>query len=250
MLRQPRLVALVCALCALTPASAALAQPSEAGDHVEEELPPGHPGRTSGGGSYAWGDGGEVAPGAPARPETHRYARLFLGVGAGLSFRMLIYVDTLHHDESGLAPWYLQLRPVYFFEGDGMFQHGVGLGIAPNLTGDGLEGYVEAECNAGLIESPCTPAGIDPFTAWTFVPGYHLRVWFDDWVQLTARVGFGVTAAQLPNVGLEVGVGAVVKFLAGLGVYAEASVNTYFAADVHPLVSLEAGMVVDYELLP
>ena len=65
-----------------------------------------------------------------------------------------------------------------------------------------------------------------------------------------ARVGLGVTAADLPNFGFEIGVGAIVKFLAGIGAYADLSFSTYFAADAHPLISIELGLVVDYELLP
>ena len=236
------------ALCAmlLTPAPMALAQPSEEGDH--EELPPGHPGRTDG---YAWEEGGVVEGAAVAAPATHRYPRIFLSAGAGLSFRVLIYVDSLHHDPSGLAPWYFQLRGAYFFEGDGDLQHGIGLGVATNLTGDGLEGVLnDAQCTAAPGSIACTPAGIDAGTAWTFVPSYFLRIWLDDWFQLLGRVGLGVTAADLPNFGFELGFGLVAKIFAGLGLYAEVGFSTYFAADSHPLISLEGGIVVDYELLP
>lgn len=245
MLGKRRSLALALFALLLMPAASALAQPSEEGD----ELPPGHPSRS---GSYAWEDGGAVEAGASGgAPAEHRYARIFLSVGAGLTFRTLIYVDELNHDPGGLAPWYLQLRGAYFFEGDGDLQHGIGLGISTNLTGDGLVGVVdEAGCARVPGSAACTPAGLDPLAAWTFVPGYHLRVWFMDWVQLMARVGLGVTAADLPNLGFEVGVGAVAKFLAGMGIYLEASFSTYFATQAHPLISVEAGLVVDYELLP
>lgn len=244
----------------LAPAPVAHAQPSEEGDHVE--LPPGHPDANAG--SYAWEAGGGVDPSLPT-PATHRFARLFLSVGVGITFRTLIYVDTLGHDPGGLAPLYLQLRGAYFFEGDGDFQHGIGLGIASNL-GDDPPGSVfeggtpsvvnQVECDrlrsvgAGDGSEACTPAGIALMTAWTLVPGYHVRFWLDDWFQLAGRIGFGVTAAELPNVGFELGVGAIAKIFAGLGLYAEVSFSTYFAAETHPLVSLEGGVVIDYELLP
>lgn len=232
---------LTSALLFSVPVTSALAQVSEEGDHVEEELPPGHPARAS----YAWGEGGEVESAVNAAA-SHRYGHIFLSAGVGLTIRTLIYVDTLNHcPDAGdpscpLAPGYLQLRGAYFFEGDGDIQHGIGLGISTNLTGEGLVGN----------GPDGTPLGIDAFSAWTLVPGYHMRVWFADWIQVLARIGFGVTAAELPNLGFEIAGGAVLKFLAGLGFYGEVAFSTYFAADPHPLISFEAGFVVDYELLP
>ena len=188
-------------------------------------------------GSYAWGDGTTDTPGTPSGPPRHRYGRVFGSVGAGMTIRILEYhVGVL--DQTRFAPPYLQLRGGFFFEGDGDLQHGVGLGIATPMNGEGLPD------RDGVIY------GVDPFAAWTFTPQYLLRIWFDDWIQLLGRVGASVTAAAAFNWGVEVGVGPVIKFLAGLGAYAEASFSTFFGTEYHPLVSLEAGIVIDYELLP
>jgi hypothetical protein len=108
-------------------ASRAAAQPDV--EALEEERAGG-----SRGGSYAWGDSTTDVP-SSSGPATHRYARIFGTVGAGVSFRILIYADALSQTE--IAPAYLQLRGGYFFEGDGDIQHGIGLGISVNMTGDG-----------------------------------------------------------------------------------------------------------------
>lgn len=188
-------------------------------------------------GGYAWGEGTTDTPSGPAAPPAHRYARIFGAIGAGLTVRILEYhVDVL--DQQRLAPPYLQLRGGYFFEGDGDFQHGVGLGIATPMNGDGLPD------RDGVVY------GVDPFASWTFTPQYLLRIWFDDWIQLLGRVGVSVTAAAAFNWGFEVGLGPVIKFLAGLGLYAEASFSTFFGTEYHPLVSVEGGLVIDLELLP
>ncbi len=189
-------------------------------------------------GSYAWGDGTTDTPATPSGPPRHRYARVFGSLGAGLTIRILQYEGVGVLNQNRFAPPYLQLRGGYFFEGDGDLQHGVGLGVATPLNG---EGFPDRD---GIVY------GVDPLAAWTFTPQYLLRVWFDDWIQLLGRVGASVTAASAFNWGAEVGVGPIIKFLAGFGAYAEASFSIFFGNEYHPLVSLEAGLVIDYELLP
>ena len=121
-----------------------------------------------------------------------------------------------------------------------MLQHGLVLGVATNLVGDGNYGYLPSG----------VPAGVDGFYQWTLMPSYVARLWFDDWVQLTGRVGVGATLSELSNFGFEVGVGAIVKFVAGVGLYAEASFMGVVANDFHPIIGLEGGLVVDYEVMP
>lgn len=209
-------------------AERALAQPDV--EALEEERA-----GSARGGSYAWGESSTDVPAAAPAPPAHRYARIFGTVGAGGTVRILQY-EAL--GQSRFAPVYLQLRAGYFFDGDGDVQHGIGLGISTNLAADG---QVDT---AGLI------LGIDPLTTWTFTPQYLLRIWFGDWVQLVGRVGVSATASTLPNLGFEVGIGPVIKFLSGFGIYADVSFSGYFANDFHPLVSLEGGLVFDYEILP
>lgn len=216
-----------------------LPSPSSAQDESLDEERAG----SSRGGSYAWGESTDSGSG-PSGPATHRYGRVFVSVGAGLTVRVLQY-EALRQQR--LAPPYLQLRGGFFFEGDGDFQHGVGLGISTNINGEGAADRCFTDTSGA---TQCDILGVDPFGAWTLTPQYLARIWFDDWIQLVGRVGVSVTAAAAPNWGFEIGFGPLVKFLSGFGAYAELSFSSFFAAEFHPLFSGEVGLVIDYELLP
>jgi hypothetical protein len=187
---------------------------------------------------YAWGEGEEAQASGPAAPPAHRYARIFASLGAGISFRL--YYDDYPPANGGLgqdpiAPAYLQLRGAYFFEGEGDFQHGVGLGVATNLVPD----------------PPAYEVGFNAFAQWTIAPTYSLRYWAADEVQLIGS--FGVPFAlsgDYQAIGLELTLGGIFKIFNGAGLYANVVVSTYFASFVNPLISLDGGIVFDYELLP
>ena len=206
---------------------AAHAQATEPETHGEDE----HAAPSRGG--YAWGHEGDAASGA-ATPTAHHFARINLSIGAGFSTRIIQYLE-LHQER--FAPPYLQLRGGYFFDGDGPVQHGVLLGIAPALTPDGTVLF-----------------GQDAFGQWTLCPSYMARWWLDgdlgDWLQLTGRIGVPLALGQYFAWGIDVGLGAIVEFLNGLGLYVEADFSMFFANDIHPLFSLEGGIVVEYEVLP
>ncbi len=222
------------ALCSIlqvsTKASAQSAAESEAA--AEERA-----GRARGG--YAWGESSTDDVPTTSGASAHRFGRVFGTVGAGATVRILEYQPLA---QSRIAPPYLQLRAGYFFEGDGDVQHGIGLGIATNLTID------------GGADTGDSINGLDPLTAWTFAPQYLLRGWFGDWFQLIGRVGVAVTASALPNWGFEVGVHPLLKILSGFGFYVDVSFSMYFSGEpsyeIHPLISFEGGLAFDYELLP
>lgn len=186
---------------------------------------------------YAWG-GSEEGPSGPAAPPSHRYARIFASLGAGISFRL--YYDDYPPQNGGLgqspiAPAYLQLRGAYFFEGDGDFQHGVGLGLATNLMADPPEYEV----------------GFNALAQWTLAPTYSVRYWAADEVQLIGSFGVPFALSNIyQSIGLELTLGGIFKIFSGAGLYANVVVSTYFASFVNPLISLDAGLVFDYELLP
>jgi hypothetical protein len=235
----PRTSFVATALCgaALSILSALVAPTVHAQSAAEAEALDEERAGTSRGGSYAWGDSStDDVPGGVAGPAVHRYARVYGTIGAGATLRILVY--EVYGGTGLLAPVFLQLRGGFFFEGDGDIQHGVGLGISTNLMPDGTGD------TAGMVN------GLDVASAWTFVPQYMLRAWFGDVFQLIGRIGPGVTASVLPNLGFEVGATTLFKFLAGLGVYLDVSFSMYFADQVHPLVSIEGGLAFDYELLP
>ena len=184
---------------------------------------------------YAWGEGGAAQGGAESGPAVRRYARIYGAIGAGASLRLFYDPDTLSQDL--LAPVYLQLRGAYFLETDGDLQHGIGLGIATNLTID--------------PPNPDVANGFYELGQWTLAPAYFLRIWVDDALQLLASfaVPFGLSGSY-NTVGLELAFGLVYKFLAGFGIYAQLTFSTYFASFVQPMLSLDAGLVFDYEVLP
>lgn len=186
---------------------------------------------------YAWGASGDHESG-PSAPAAHRFARIFASLGAGISFRL--YYDDYPPQNGGLgqdpiAPAYLQLRGAYFFEGDGDFQHGVGLGLATNLMAD----------------PPAYEVGFNALGQWTVAPTYSLRYWAADEVQLLGSFGVPLAlSGDYQVVGLELTLGGIFKIFNGAGLYANVVVSTYFASFVNPLISLDGGIVFDYELLP
>lgn len=198
-------------------------------------------GRSRGG--YAWGEESRDT-GPQSTVSAHHYGAGFVSAGAGTTIRIIRYEVLVNTDQ--VAPAYLQLRGGYFFEGDGLFQHGVVLGVATNLGGEGYG-----------------TAGIDPLGQWALAPSYMARLIpegdIGNWLQATGRLGiplvFGADGAgnTLFTWGWELGIGVQFHFLAGMGLYAEGDFSMYFAddpANLHPLISFEGGLFIDYEVLP
>ncbi len=198
-------------------------------------------------GGYAWGEEREDLTSTTSA--YHRFGHAFVSLGAGGTIRILAYADVCDDRVPGregcrFSPPYLQLRGGWFFEGDGDIQHGVGLGVASNLSPDGTTGL-----------------GIDPFTQWVLSPSYFFRYHFSPWFQLMAHFGVPMAISNVTgagqsatdfNWGFELQVGGVFKFLTGLGVYAAANVTTWFAGVdmVWPTLSFEGGLMFEYEVLP
>jgi hypothetical protein len=189
-------------------------------------------------GGYAWGE--EHHEEQASGPAVHRYGRAFVSLGAGGSIRIIQYEDLV---QERFAPSYLQLRGGWFFEGDGMFQHGVVLGVGTPLSGDGTEAH-----------------GVSPFGQYSLAPSYMLRIIPDgdlgNWFQATGRIGIPLSVGEQFSWGWEAGIGMLVKPLEGFGIYGEIGISQYFANDLeqnllqHPLLSFEIGLAVDYEVLP
>jgi hypothetical protein len=235
------LVVLALALALPAPAAA-----QEASSLLEHE----RAGRSRSG--YAWG---EPAPDdeptrEEARAPTRRFHHVFASLGVGGTLRTIVHIDVCNPNTPGFegcffSPPYLQLRGTFFFEDVGDIQHGVTLGIATNLNGDGLR-----------------TDGIDPLTQWVLSPAYVLRGILSEWFQVMGHVGIPLAFAGVSgsaarsdtafNWGFEVQATAVLKFLAGLGVYVAGNASLWFAgtSSVWPTLSLEAGLVFEYEVLP
>lgn len=205
---------------------------AEAQSHDEEEA-----GHSRGG--YAWGE--EHHEEQATGPAAHHFGRVFASLGIGGTIRILSY-DTLAQER--FAPSYLQLRGGYFFEGDGIAQHGLVLGLSPALSDDGTLDPM----------GPPDPHGVTAFRQWTIAPAYMVRLIpegdLGDWFQATGRFGVPLALGDQFSWGLELGLGMLVKPLEGLGIYGEIDLSTYFAQDTHPLLSFEIGIALDYEVLP
>jgi len=175
---------------------------------------------------------------------------VFASAGAGGTLRMLAHADVCDPGVPGregcrFSPAYLQLQAGYLFDSRETFQHGAGLGIGSNLAPDGTTGE-----------------GIDPFGQWVLSPRYLFRLWLSDWFQVMAAVGVPLSFTAVSgnaaresfafNWGAELQAGAVFKFLHGLGIYAAANAAMWVgsADSIWPTVSVEGGLVFDYEVLP
>lgn len=173
---------------------------------------------------------------APAQP-----MRIVGRLGVGGALRLVAHDD---FQQDRLAPSYLDLQGALVLPLAGALRHSVLVGASTNLEADGS--FV---------------SGVDPFQQWVFSAGYGLHVPFGRAGAPTWLVGGHVSGAVVvsPDLtwGIEVGGDAAYHFLAGLGVYAEVNVGTYFGAEdrfgnltVNPLLALEVGLTWDYEVLP
>ena len=182
-------------------------------------------------GGYAWGEEHRDEAGGAS---VHHYGRVFATLGVGGSVRIIQY-ETLAQER--LAPPYLQLRGGYFFEGDGMAQHGVVLGVATPMVHDGPPNL-----------------GVNGFTQYTLTPAYMVRLIPDgslgDIFQATGRFGVPLALGDQFSWGLELGLGMLLKPWNGVGFYGEIDLSVFFAQDTHPLLSFELGLAFDLEMLP
>lgn len=122
----------------------------------------------------------------------------------------------------------------------------VGLGFALGDP-DGLQHGLSVQWNwalAGLPQHVVTPAYL------LLIDGGRPWLWF-------GRAGVPVILNPDPNAGGELSVGGAYLFTAGIGVQAELVGNVFYGAATWdkkittiPMLSLQAGLFVDYEVLP
>ncbi|MGF1466475.1 MAG: hypothetical protein ACFCGT_10095 [Sandaracinaceae bacterium] len=168
----------------------------------------------------------------------------FLGAGIGLRIGPR---ENSPWFQEVIAPPYLELGGAAFLPGRAV-RHGLGVFVSANLISDG----------GGTRQ-------VDAFNQYTITPSYHLLVPLyraagmeHDTVQVQGRLGapLNLTAQQGGGLsfspGVELGAAIHYKFLAGLGVYLEATGNLTFGAleTLHWLVAFDAGLLWDFEFLP
>jgi hypothetical protein len=170
-----------------------------------------------------------VAQPSEAQEQPAHYVATW-GVGAPL--RLARNVD---FDQNEIAPLYTDLFLGYALSAPIRLRHGAGLGAALNLTEEG--GFTE-------------PVGVAEQLV--LMPAYFL--FYDltpDWMGM-AHAGLPVLLTGGTSFGVEVAGGIAYRLRAGFGFYAEAGVDMFPGAEktFHPTLSLELGIVADYEVLP
>ena len=212
----------------------ALARPAAA--QVDDELA---------GGSREGREWGE----APPESQVDDPVRIMVNLGSGFGLRLN------PNEEFGtetLAPVNLHLGSAIFLPGRDI-RHGLHLGVTTNVIDDGT-----------------TSSNIPAFNQYVVTPSYVLLVPLKymlggtaDWMHIQGRFGVPLAfGAQQGNTdaantfvfspGLEVAGAFHFKFLSGLGLYFEATASAFYgvADNIFALVSLELGLLWDYELLP
>ena len=164
---------------------------------------------------------------AAASPE--RYVGM-LSSGAGL--RLTRNVD---YGQSTLGPAYVDALAGYLFGGAGALRHGAGLGASIAYTDDG--GYTEPVIALEQL---------------VLMPSYLMRSELGTDFTLLAHAGIPIVVAGGPSCGLELAGALGYRILAGFGAFAELGFDAFLgtATTLHPIVTLELGVFVDYEVLP
>jgi len=195
---------------------------------------------------YAWG--GEEGGSTGETASTDDPIRIMGFLGGGIGFRLLRNLDSPFLQDF-VAPAYLDVGGALYLPGREL-RFGPGLTVSTNLS--------EGAGNQGLAVA----------SQWVITPSFNilLPLWrlmdgtdYDE-VQIQIRAGIPLVIGQGlgdPNrvdftFGGELGLAVHYKFLAGFGIYAEAQLVVVggLRDTVHPLVTLDAGFMIDYEVLP
>lgn len=158
--------------------------------------------------------------------------RILGTLSAGLPLRLR---RDRNFGQGRLGPRFVDGSASYFWLSHGRLQHGPGLGISLNLSGDG-----------GFFQP------VDPWTQWVLAPTYSALWALEDDLLGIAHLGLPVAFAADKSIGLELAIGGVYKLLAGLGLFAELGVTTFGGAGgtLHPMLTAELGLAIDHEVLP
>jgi hypothetical protein len=158
--------------------------------------------------------------------------RYLTTVSVGLAMRLSVD-DTF--DQERLAPVFADALAGYVFESETEFAHGFGLGLSLNLSEDG--GFTEP---------------VDVMEQFVVMPTYLLYWNLAPELFAFGHAGVPITVAGGVNAGAEFGAALGYRVLAGVGAYTELAVELFGGANttIHPMVSLELGLFLDYEVLP
>ncbi len=175
--------------------------------------------------AFSWEESPEAS--APTEP-----LRIIAQIGGGASLRL---VRNLDFGQKSFAPSYVDVLGGAIFPGSGTWRHGAGLNVSVNVTGD------------GTFEE-----GFDGFRQWTLAPTYIAYLRFSNDILVLGKASVAFTVNPDVTVGAELAGAFNYLLFAGLGLYGELGFSLYGGGggSVHPLLSLEAGVTIDYEVLP
>jgi hypothetical protein len=139
-------------------------------------------------------------------------------------------------DQSAFAPAFADVLGGYVFPGQtGALRHGAGVGLSLNLTEDG--GFTEP---------------ILRYDQLVITPSYLVSLRVDPaWFAL-AHAGIPIVATGGATFGVEAAFAFGYRLLAGFGAFAEASFDVFVGTEttLDPMIALEGGVFLDYEVLP
>jgi hypothetical protein len=159
-------------------------------------------------------------------------ARYLAAWSAGVPLRLGQNAD---FGQSALAPAFSDALGGYVFSGRSRFRHGLGLGLSVNLTPDG--GYTEPVAMLDQL---------------VLMPSYLLYADLGRELFGVGHFGLPISVRGGTSAGTEIGFALGYRWLAGFGPFAEASFDAFAGASstLHVMFSLEAGLFIDYEVLP
>jgi hypothetical protein len=168
------------------------------------------------------------ASSAHAQASPQRY---FAALTAGVPLRLTRNVDL---DQGTLAPLYSDVLAGYVLPGEDV-RHGLGASLSLNLTADG--GYTEP---------------VAPGEQLALAPSYLLYVDLGPDSLMLGQAGLPIVLTGSNTIGLALSAALGYRLLAGVGVLAELGFETFVGVSsrLHPTVSLELGVFMDYEVLP
>lgn len=138
-------------------------------------------------------------------------------------------------DQGTLAPVYTDLLAGYVFAGHGTMRHGAALGFSLNLTEDG--GYTEP---------------VRMYDQFVVMPAYVMMLDLAPELFSFAHAGIPINLHAGTTVGLELAFAIGYRILSGFGAFAEASFDTFVGtgSSYHPMLAIEGGVFIDFEVLP
>lgn len=159
-------------------------------------------------------------------------ARVWLQFGGGFTLRL---VKDRDFAQDSFAPAFIDAFGAVVLPSSEVWRHGFGLGASFNLVSDG-----------GILE------GVDAFQQFVFTPSYLAYLRFSD--DFVAHGKFGVPWVISPetSLGLQLDLGITGLLTSSLGAYVEFGLAAFLGAEdtIHPTLSAEVGISIDYEVLP